>query len=108
MQHVNFMFSSDEQDMQVITSVCLILLLAIRSISGHAINQSNHHTENRMEAQSRGLDMESIFAGFAKSMISRTAGATSSQVPTDNNIIGVLFKICNYRYKKKKIVFNFY
>ncbi|CAI6350561.1 unnamed protein product [Macrosiphum euphorbiae] len=69
-----------------IASVCL-LLLASRAV-GHAIGE-NHAADyedagtaadRKRDAsqQPRVLDMESIFAGFAKSMISRT-GATSSQ-----------------------------
>jgi len=69
-----------------IASVCL-LLLASRAV-GHAIgdNRADHDdagtaADRKRDAsqQSRALDMESIFAGFAKSMISRT-GPTSSQV----------------------------
>ncbi|KAE9545232.1 hypothetical protein AGLY_000775 [Aphis glycines] len=70
-----------------IASVCL-LLLASRA-AGHAIGENRGEDyddstgigtdRKRDEAhQPRVLDMESIFAGFAKSMIGRT-GSTSSQ-----------------------------
>ncbi|VVC32830.1 Hypothetical protein CINCED_3A003253 [Cinara cedri] len=63
-----------------IANVCL-LLLATRSVSGHAIDE-NHRAATAAAgrgnelAEPRVLDMESIFAGFAKSMI---GGKTSSQ-----------------------------
>uniref|UniRef100_A0A2S2PQC0 Uncharacterized protein n=1 Tax=Schizaphis graminum TaxID=13262 RepID=A0A2S2PQC0_SCHGA len=71
-----------------IASVCL-LLLASRA-AGHAIGEnrgadyedsSGIDVDRKRDAshQPRVLDMESIFAGFAKSMIGRT-GATSSQM----------------------------
>jgi len=69
-----------------IASVCL-LLLASRAV-GHAIGENRADYEDAgiaadrkrdVSQQPRVLDMESIFAGFAKSMISRT-GSTSSQV----------------------------
>ncbi|XP_008187036.1 uncharacterized protein LOC103310459 [Acyrthosiphon pisum] len=68
-----------------IAAVCF-LLLASRA-AGHAIGENHADHEDAGTAadrkrdasqQPRALDMESIFAGFAKSMISRT-GATSSQ-----------------------------
>lgn len=73
------------------TPVFLIVLLAIGFVSGHTIGRENHGPEGELEGlhradgdrkgpESRVLDMESIFAGFAKSVISRTGG-TSSQVP---------------------------
>lgn len=64
-----------------IAFVCLLLLVA-RSILGHVIEDRDHAEDegtDRKSAEQRGLDMESIFAGFAKSMIGRT-GASSSQV----------------------------
>jgi len=78
-----------------IASVCL-LLLASRAVQGHAIgdNRADYDdtgiaADRKRDAsqQSRALDMESIFAGFAKSMISRT-GATSSQVQNNTYYIG--------------------
>lgn len=70
-----------------IKSVCLLLMLVARSISGHVIDH-NHATKDgeieRKVSEPRVLDMESIFAGFANSMIGRT-GTTSSQV--QNNMI---------------------
>ncbi|XP_025204328.1 uncharacterized protein LOC112601109 [Melanaphis sacchari] len=83
-----------------IASVCL-LLLASRA-AGHAIGE-NHGADYEHSSgigedrkrdtshQSRVLDMESIFAGFAKSMISRT-GTTSSQMLSLNmsNIVLML------------------
>lgn len=70
-----------------VASVCL-LLLAGRAV-GHAIGENRADYEDAGIAaadrkrdasqQPRVLDMESIFAGFTKSMISRT-GATSSQM----------------------------
>lgn len=76
-----------------IASVCL-LLLAGRAVQGHAIgdNRADYDdtgfaADRKRDAsqQSRALDMESIFAGFAKSMISRT-GSTSSQVQNNTYI----------------------
>lgn len=77
-----------------IASVCL-LLLAGRAV-GHVIgeNGADHddagtaadRNRDASQLQPRALDMESIFAGFAKSMMSRT-GATSSQVQ-NNTFIG--------------------
>lgn len=80
--------SAASMQMTMVASACLIMLWAIRSsgVSGHAIVDRDHRgpPEDRTAAaeigESRALDLESIFAGFAKSMISRTAGATSSQV----------------------------
>lgn len=78
--------------------VILIILLVVRFISGHTIDRENRVVDDglegsmqignrdRKEPESRVLDMESIFAGFAKSMISRTGGS-SSQVPIQNNDI---------------------
>ncbi|XP_060868150.1 uncharacterized protein LOC132943260 isoform X2 [Metopolophium dirhodum] len=69
-----------------VAAVCL-LLLASRA-AGHAIGENRADYEDAGTAadrkrdasqQPRVLDMESIFAGFAKSMISRT-GSTSSQM----------------------------
>lgn len=76
-----------------IASVCL-LLLASRA-AGHAIgeNHRDHYygddagsadQKGNVPQQSRALDMESLFAGFAKSMIGRT-GHSTSQV--QNNIV---------------------
>jgi len=91
-----------------IASVCL-LLLASRAV-GHAIGE-NHAADyedagtaadRKRDAsqQPRVLDMESIFAGFAKSMISRT-GATSSQV--QNNIY-IGFYIIFMLFSRRKIL----
>lgn len=83
-----FCFSKGIMQPTGIAFVCL-LLLASRA-AGHAIGENRGEDyddstgistdRKRDEAhQPRALDMESIFAGFAKSMISRT-GSTSSQV----------------------------
>jgi hypothetical protein len=64
-----------------IVSMCMLLVVT-RSISGHAIDSHDHVEDegaDQKPAEQRELDMESIFAGFAKSMIGRT-GASSSQV----------------------------
>jgi len=90
-----------------IAAVCL-LLLASRAV-GHAIGENHADYEDAGTAadrkrdasqQSRVLDMESIFAGFAKSMISRT-GATSSQVQ-NNTYIG--FYIIFMLFSRRKIL----
>lgn len=70
----------------------LIILLVVRFISGHTMVRENRVIDDGLDERQGGdrdrkgpeskvLDMESIFAGFAKSVISRTGG-TSSQVPT--------------------------
>ncbi|XP_025424606.1 uncharacterized protein LOC112693651 isoform X2 [Sipha flava] len=76
-----------------IVSMCMLLVVT-RSISGHAIDSHDHVEDegaDQKPAEQRELDMESIFAGFAKSMIGRT-GASSSQLLSLNlsNIVLML------------------
>lgn len=100
-----------------IASVCL-LLLASRAV-GHAIgeNRADHEDagtaadrkRDASQLEPRALDMESIFAGFAKSMISRT-GPTSSQVQNNTYIGFYIIFLCNFlveRFKKKILKMGF-
>lgn len=66
-----------------VASACLLLLVAFQSVSGHALD---HHPKRGVYGdggtgdqgpKAKALDMESLFAGFAKSMIGRQS---SSQV----------------------------
>lgn len=75
--------------------IVYLALLALRSVSSHAIDGRDHagidggdvdrtNAEDgaavvHKDAEARVLDLESIFGGIAKSMVSRTGG-TSSQV----------------------------
>lgn len=84
--------------MPVTASVVIYLaLLALRSVSAHAIAGWDHAVTGvdggeidrtnakdgaaivHKDVEARVLDLESIFGGIAKSMVSRTGG-TSSQV----------------------------
>lgn len=68
---------------RTIASACLLLLVALQSVSGHALD---HHPKRGAYGddgtgdqgpEAKALDMESLFTGFAKSMIGRQS---SSQV----------------------------
>lgn len=68
---------------RTVASACLLLLVVFHSVSGHALD---HHPKRGAYGddgtgdqgpKAKALDMESLFAGFAKSMIGRQS---SSQV----------------------------
>lgn len=90
-------------------SACLLLSVAFRSISGHVMiadeNRDGDGVDRKQQhvaaAESRVLDMESIFSGFAKSMISRTGG-TSSQVLKQKKKHWVFSELCIRIIPKKK------
>lgn len=63
-----------------------MVLAAVGSVSGHTVDRQTREAELQQDyggradqKEPKALDMESMFAGFAKSMIGRT-GSSSSQV----------------------------